>query len=164
MKNIKQLIEQYYDGDTTLEEEKLVREYLAAHPDAGESADQFLFAATTALKREEPQSSTVKKTKSIVWKRIAIGGTALAAGLALLIALRIQLSQPDAQFNPNSVSAQILVKPGINGNINDEELALEQARKALAFLSSKLNKGTSGINQLDQLEKSISTIQNKEQL
>lgn len=164
MKEIQQLLEKYYDGDTTLEEEKLVREYLAMHPDAAERADQYLFAAATALKNEESRAYLPKKKKNIIWKPIAIGGTALAAGLALLIGLRGQLTRTDESFNPNSISAQILVKPGVVGNIDNEELALEQARKALAFVSSKLNKGTAGINQLDQLEKSISTIQNKEQL
>ena len=44
MKDWKEMLERYYEGDTTLEEETLLREYLATHPEASDTASAQLMA------------------------------------------------------------------------------------------------------------------------
>jgi hypothetical protein len=162
MNNIKDLLERYYNGETSLEEEQWIRNYLARHPQEADATDRLLFSGLEALKAEAP-AAVQQKTRRIPWRYLAIGSSALAAGFALLIGLRQQSESPQPVI-AQTIGRTILVNPGVSGEINDEALALEQARKALAFVSSKLNKGTAGIGQLNHLEKSIITIQNKEEL
>ena len=162
MNDIKALLERYYNGETTLEEERMIGDYLAAHPEETEAADGLLFSGIAAVKDSGTTIAPVKKTRRIALGYIAVGGTALAAGLALLIGLRHSVEPPSVPLaiSPKS-NSKILVIPKASGEIKDEQQALEQARKALAYVSSKLNKGTAGIGRLNQLEQSISKIQNK---
>ena len=162
MTDIKALLERYYNGETTLEEEQMMGEYLAAHPEEADAADGLLFAGITAIKDSRTAIAPVKKPRRIALRYIAAGGAALAAGLALLIGLRHTIEPPAVPLavSPKSIN-EILVTPKASGEIKDEQQALEQARKALAYVSSKLNKGTAGMGRLNQLEQSISKIQNK---
>lgn len=161
MMNIEALLERYYNGDTTLEEEAIIREYLAIHPEAATEPDLLLFAGIDALKEDAKPAPLLQRKRSSL--RYWLGGsTALAAGLALFLVMR---QQPVASVaGEHSMNTALLVAPDVSGEITDEQQALEQARKALAFVSSKLNKGTSGIGHLNQLEESVSKIQNKEAL
>lgn len=163
MNNINDLLERYYNGETTLEEEKWIQEYLARHPHETDAPDRLLFSGLEALKEETAAPASPKSRRVIPWRYLAIGGGALAAGLALLIGLRQQPATPQPAL-AQTIGATLLVNPGVSGEVTDEAEALEQARKALAFVSSKLNKGTAGIGQLNHLEKSIITVQNKEEL
>lgn len=159
MMNIEALLERYYNGDTTLEEEAVIREYLVAHPEAAEEPDHLLVAGIDALK-ESARPAPVPQRKRAPLRYWLGGSTALAAGLALFLVMK---QQPVASVaGPQSLRTALLVTPNVSGEITDEQQALEQARKALAFVSSKLNKGTSGIGHLNQLEESVSKIQTKE--
>lgn len=165
MNNIEVLLERYYNGETTLEEEQWVREYLAKSSVSTHEADRLLFAGIQAVREEKAMGQPAAKPRRITLKYWAAAGGALAAGLALLFGLRHTTPPaPKLAMTQPSSTVEILVAPNVSGEIKDEQQALEQARRALAFVSSKLNKGTSGINHLNQLEQSISKIQTKEKL
>lgn len=167
MMDIEALLEKYYNGDTSPEEERLIREYFEQHPEQGHTPDALLFGATGAARAEKNTvPSAPKRLKS--FKRLLAGGPALAAGIALFFILRqsspstqqpiLQPSQPVS----GTLSTTLLVTPKVSGTIQDEQQALEQARKALTYVSSKLNKGVNGINHFNKLEQSLSKIQSKE--
>lgn len=166
MTDIEALLEKYYNGETTLDEERQIHEYFGRHPELSKTPDAQLFGATAAAKADEPKASPVQQSRKRL-PYLAIGGSAIAAGIALLLILR--LTAPiDPQHSaatgpaPQSISAALLVSPKVSGEIQDEQQALEQARKALTYVSRKLNKGINGINQFNKLEQSLSKIQNKE--
>ncbi len=167
MNDIEALLEKYYAGNTSLEEERRIREYFAQHPGQDATPDAMLAAAVQATQQDETPIASPRRRKTSLRFLMACG-TALAAGIALVITLRQSepvVQQPVASQTTGispALSSMILVSPDVSGEIQDELQALEQARKAPAYVSSKLNKGVSGINQFGKLEQSISKIQNKE--
>lgn len=167
MNDIKALLEKYYNGETSLDEERQIRDYFALHPEEKATPDAMLSGAIQAVKQDESKTLPLKPRRTL-FKYLALGGSALAAGLALLIGLRqtpqIRQSQPvqQAPATQQTIASVILAIPKVSGEVQDEQQALELARKTLAYMSSKLNKGIAGMNQLNKLEQSISKIQNKE--
>ncbi|WP_118973879.1 hypothetical protein [Taibaiella koreensis] len=166
MKDIKALLEKYYNGETSLEEERRIQNHFAQHPgEAGPDAQLFQ-AIDAAQSGRNPARHARRRFRPL--RYLAIGGPALAAGMALWFMLRQADPSPQATRPAavppaqQTISAAILVRPELSGEIQDEQQALEQARKALAYVSSKLNKGVNGIGRFSKLEQSISKIQTKE--
>lgn len=167
MNDIEALLEKYYAGETSLEEERRIREYFAQHPEQQGTPDAQLAAAVQAARDAQPDRALPQRRSNRL-KYLVACGTALAAGIALVITLKQPGVTPATQAAlqqttavSSALSRTILVRPDVSGEIQDEQQALEQARKALAYVSSKLNKGVTGINQFGKLEQSISKIQNK---
>lgn len=159
MKDWKEMLERYYEGDTTIEEETLLREYLAAHPEAGDTASAQLMADLAPL--HAPASKARKKY------RLHPGWWALPATAAALAAIFIFRDTQPPHRPPGTLSplaTQLLADPALQGEIKDEQLALEQARKALNYVSATLNKGIQGVQQLEKLDQSVDKIQNEQTL
>lgn len=155
MKDIKTLLQRYYEGDTTLEEEAYLKQYLAAHPDAADPASAALMTDlqyTIAPAAKERPSKRIRLSHGI-WAT-----TALAAAVTVLLWLRggPEVPLPDPAY---TLSDRLLADPAAEGEILDEQLALEQARKALSYVSAQLNKGAQGLRNLDRLDQSLSKIQ-----
>lgn len=159
MKDMKELLERYYEGDTSVEEEALLQQYLAAHPEEADKASAALMADLQAIKEPVPQ---VRKSH-----RLHPGWWALTATAAALAAIFIFRDTAPPHRPPGSLSplaAQLLADPAVKGEIKDEQVALEQARKALNYVSATLNKGIQGVQQLEKLDQSVDKIQNEQTL
>lgn len=164
MNDIAALLEKYYNGETSLDEERRIRAYFATHPEAERNADAQLSNAVQAI-RTAQSATPAAKPRGKALRYITACGAALAAGLVLVLTLRQPPALPQQPVKATESSAlvrAILVNPEVSGELHDEQQALEQARKALAFVSSKLNKGITGVRHFNKLEQSISKIQNKE--
>lgn len=115
---IEQLIERYWKGETTLEEEKRVKLYFKSNPALSKESDYFRF-----LKKEQQVTfeGKIKNRSNRAWLSAA---ATIAVGLITAI-LVIQESKNDPFA------------------IEDPKEAFEETRRALMMIGSGLNEGQS---------------------
>ena len=150
--DLKQLVEKFFDGETTVEEEKVLRAYFAkenvprqfvdvksyfmalekeSEPVLEEDFDQHLF--------EKMEGDTTRERKIKQW---AYSIMATAAAVLLLLWIGTKVSSNQLPY----------------GTINDPALAFNEARKALDMTAVEMNKG------LLPAEKTVNTIDKNLQL
>jgi len=156
MKDIKTLLQRYYDGETTLEEEAYLQQYLAAQPDAADPGTVQLMTDIKGIKATVQQPV---KRLPLAYRLWTISG--VAAAVAVLIWTSGPKPLTPLPVRTATLSSSLLADPELEGEIKDQTVALEQARKALTYVSIQLNKGTQGIRHLDQLEQSVDKIKNE---
>ncbi len=125
---IEQLIEKYWNGETTLEEEKRVKSHFVENPALSKESDYFRF-----LKKEQEVkfNPKVKKNSRRTWLSAA---ATVAIGL-ITAALVLQESNKDPFA------------------IEDPQRALEETRRALMMIGSGLNEGQSYALELTKINK-----------
>lgn len=152
MTEIQSLLERYYNAETTVAEEVLIREYLKDHPEAADPAS-VLLCKDVALLAAGPEPVKQKRPRCHLW-----WATVPAAAAVLLV---LWLSRPVTLPGHSGLTASLLTEEAVSGEIQDEVLALEQARKALNYVSATLNKGSRQIGQLEKLETAVDKIKNE---
>lgn len=148
---IEKLLEKYFEAETTIAEEKELKDYFASS-DVAQHLDQYkpIFGYATQAKQEqfsfapfgfEPRASATiplnsKKRKSVVWLSIA-------ASVAVLLSVGLftfnHYNQP--------VSEDL-------GTYDDPEVAFRETQKALALISKSVNKGIESMEYLNEYEQS----------
>ena len=127
---IKELLDKYFTGESSLPEEKLLREYLTANENI---PSQFEYARQLFLHFKE--NSEIK----YAGKTIRI--SAIAAGILLLAGFWLLYKKP----------AEPTVYAYINGvPVTDKNIALCEARKAFSLVSDNLRTGTKDLSQLSK--------------
>ena len=144
------LIEKYWAGESSLEEEQIIRDYLASDKVSSEHQDlvplfslfqqQGHVTLTKDIDRRlfinqdnDHQETKVRR----LWPRMA----AVAASLAILMVATFTYIQKN-----ETTTVQY-------AEIENAEEALEITMEALAYLGHNYDKGTSSIKHLKQLEK-----------
>lgn len=135
---IKKLKEKYWNGETTVEEEKKLKTLL--HKQEGNNPEKIFFEELEERKQDEGKIEfTYPKTRNnFIWKISSI-----AATIIILIAFAIgynSYEQPDPY------------------EITNPEQAYEVSLQALRLVSSELNKGmtySSRIEKINEVKKSI---------
>lgn len=150
------MLERYYDGETTTEEEALLQQYLAAHPEAADPASSAMMADLAAQNSPAPR---LRKKRSLHPGWWALTATAAAFAAIFIFRDTTPPHRPPGTLSP--LALQLLADPAVQGEIKDEQVALEQARKALNYVSATLNKGIQGVQQLEKLDQSVDKIQNE---
>ncbi len=130
---IKELLENYFAGDSSLEEEKLLKEVFRKNPGLSiEFPEASLFLAFAMEKDMEPKKSLVPNlepaTRNWTWVRIA-------ATILILIGT-LWIIKPE-MFNQRN--SQVFYEDSFS---NPDE-AYEEATKALAMVGKKINSGKS---------------------
>ncbi len=149
---MKALIEKYFEGETSLEEEAKLRDYFNDGPQSGEQVAEELkeyqpmfqhfatereqvlsddFDEALFLKMEAASDAKIVQMRT--WPRQLIR---IAAVGAVLMASMIFLQKS------NTTQAQQASVDWSKYEIKDEKVAYEETVKALKLLSSKLNKGS----------------------
>ncbi len=148
LNNIDKLIKKYLAGETTLNEEKDLKnyflktketpdkylkfKYLFGHLDE-KSAEKSTLKLDDIITKEKPANKT---RRIVIW--------AIAASIALLISVfALKNNQPEQK-----IYAYINGKP-----ITDKEMAMAETQKALLLISNNLNEGTSNLNHLKDFNK-----------
>lgn len=126
---IDKLIEKYWEGETSLEEEKEIREYLRYSNNARYGEIKMMFGFFEEEGKVQ-YTGTLKAPKSRIIKMSLFRSVAIAASMVLLIGVGIL-------YNHNN-------KPVLDdtyefGQIEDPELALEITKDALAYISFNIN-------------------------
>ena len=136
------LLDNYFAGKTSLEEEKWLQEYFNSEeempPEQVYAADMFRFfrqeAASEYLENEGPAARF--RRGSIL--KVAI----IAAAILILIAALLFLQKP----------AEPVTYAYMNGvPITDKETAMQETEKTLALVSEKLNQSTADLSHLSRL-------------
>ncbi|QYA26782.1 hypothetical protein G3I01_15200 [Gramella sp. MT6] len=131
LSKIEKLLERYEEGETSLAEEKMLREYFLKEevPEHLRSYQlMFTFSANQAGKRLEstPAVSSHNRKNWYAWSSIAA---------ILIVALGIFFFNDSSQrLNNNDL-----------GTISEEEIALEKAKETLAMVSQFMNEGKSDL-------------------
>jgi hypothetical protein len=160
IKEIRKLLDRFYAGETTLEEERILQEYFSSASIPEELLpDRDLFRSLESMGHVEPVPSGLnqkildiidQQEKRVVrTRRISIYSlSGLAAGLLVVIALYVGYFRGDG--------AGLLASHQITDTYKDPLDAYEEAKRTLAYVSSKLNEGTSELELVKQVSKTAS--------
>lgn len=117
---IEKLLEKYWAGETTVDEEKQIRRYFEKHPE--ESSLRSYFAGTQKKREIKPQKGFTHPGRRI--NRFWLSAAAAVLILLLSIPFVIQQQQPKNQFA-----------------VDDPAKAFEITKASLMMVSEGLNKG-----------------------
>ncbi len=148
---IKQLLGKYYEGMTSIEEDQILKDYFQNHDVPPElEADKELFAYAASEAKSFPmgsqlelklsnlidnQDSGEKKIRRLSWG-YRISGIAATAAIIVVCCLTL--------FKPKH---EIVFKD----TYDNPQLAYAEAKKALLYISTQLNRGTEPLSQVSKL-------------
>ncbi len=141
---IERLLAKYDEGETTLAEESLLRDYfLREDVPAHLTAYKLIFAFSAEQRnqsfRNEPQIKESRKNNRFAWTSIAA---------ILIVALGILFFNDSSQrLNENDL-----------GTISDEELALQKTKETLNMVSQIMNEGTADLVYLKEFNNTTNKI------
>jgi hypothetical protein len=157
IEEIRKMLERFYRGETSLEEEKMLQEYFASTSvpaelipdrdlfqsfDEGEEA----FEVPADLNQKILASIDRTERKETRTRRISLFSlSGLAAGLLVMIAVYLFFLRSDR--NSLIASNQMV------DTYQDPMMAYEEARNTLVYVSQKLSTGTSELEQVKQVSK-----------
>ena len=138
--NIEKLIEKYFEAETSIAEEKELKDYFASS-DVAQHLEQYkpIFGYVTQAKQEQFTSMIplkTKKRKSVVWLSVA-------ASVAVLLSVGL--------FTFNHYNQPISEDLG---TYDDPEVAFRETQKALALISQSVNKGIESMEYINEYEQS----------
>lgn len=144
---IELLLEKYFEAETSIAEEKELKDYFAS-PDVAQHLEQYkpIFGYAVHAKQEQFTATiplNAKKRKSVVWLSVA-------ASVAVLIG--VVLFAIDENQPPKTQDL---------GVIEDPEVAFRETQKALALISQHVNKGIGSMGYLNEFEQSKNRILKK---
>ena len=132
--NVDRLLEKYWEGNTSLEEEQALRHYfLEGEPEERHLVYRDLFT----FFREEKSITfpgTIAKPARIIRQRY-LGWTGIAASILLIVSISVVIVVNRYD------SGQAKVDPWAKYEVNDPQLAKAATENALVFLSTRMRKG-----------------------
>ncbi len=138
------LLEKYIAGDTSLSEEKWLREYFASEaitsPGQEYAKELFrYFRQEGDLEEAATEYKEVKRPASWFGRAIFQRMAGIAAAILILAGTMFFLKKPD----------EPVVYAYINGvAISDKDLAMDETQKALLLITEKLSESTAGLSHL----------------
>jgi len=160
LEEIRKMLERFYRGETTLEEERLLREYFSSARVPEELlADRDLFRSLEpsgnfvtvpdSLNRKILEVIDKQEKKEVRTRRISVFAlSGLAAGLLVVIALYVGYFRVDQTVQ--------MASSQITDTYNDPQDAYEEAKRTLSYVSAKLNTGTSELEYVKKITKTSS--------
>lgn len=164
LKHIKALLEKFYEGATSAEEEAELMEFYSREkvPEALQADRELFVSMASAGEPVEVPADLNKKIISVLSeaehaetrsRRIGIYSfSALAAGLLILFSVYMGFLRED--------QTQVMTQYAIE----DPERAYEEAKKALEYVSMKWNDGTGQLGNLQQVNKTMETVSTMKKL
>jgi len=137
LSNIEKLLEKYFEGETTLSEEKELKVYFTgesvpSHLERYKDLFQFFANESQVTATSEVQLST-NKVPWYTW----IG---VAASIALVVGLFIKDVPPGAD------------PEGVYGTYDDPEIALQKTKEALDLVARLMNEGKKDLVYLNEFD------------
>ncbi len=138
--NIKKLLDKYFDGTTSIDEENTLKEYFTKNDIPIHLQDYKAMFTYFAENKEEVSSKNIQvKTKKKTWRFNWL--IALAAVLLLFVSVY--------QFTPKGLT---------EAEIKEAQIAFDETKKAFQLISDNLNKGNNAIAYLNEYESTKSKI------
>jgi len=157
---IRKLLDRFYLGETSLEEEKILQKYFSSASVPEELIpDRDLFrslgdasnsvAVPEGLNQKVLDVIDQQEKKMVRTRRISVFSlSGLAAGLLVVIALYVGYFRDDA---PGLLASNQMID-----TYEDPQDAYEEARSTMAYVSAKLNTGTSELEHVKKASKATS--------
>jgi hypothetical protein len=156
---IKKLLEKYYNGETTLQEERLLKEYFTGGdvPEEYQAEkiqfDYLLFSGKNNLKDETFDGRVMRKLEGgdnlivrIMQRRSWFYATAgMAATILILLAIFIR-------FEP--------MQQKLQDTYSDPQTAYNEAKKVLFFVSKQFNKGADKLQPIGAYTDGVKELEN----
>lgn len=168
LKKAEVLIEKYYNGETSPEEELQLREFFRTAENIPEHLmpEKELFSLyLKAADEEVPIHGYIKNLERVIDSRsVTSPGTrksiiyrisGIAAGIALLLTSYFLLV--NKPFTDDRRQA-------LKDTYENPQLAYEETQKVLLYISQKMNKGTAPLSNVSKLNKPVQNIQNLKKL
>ena len=157
LEEIRKILERFYQGESTLEEEKMLEDYFSSTtvpeemiPDKdlfksfGGGSESIIVPAD--LNQKIIDSIGQVERKATRTRRISIFSlSGLAAGLLIMIAVYLFYIRTD--------KPELLASNQMIDTFQDPMDAYEEAKRALVFVSAKLNNGTNELEHVKQVRK-----------
>jgi len=159
IEEVRKMLDRFYQGETSLDEEKLLMDYFSSTKVPEElipDKDLFLSFGPETETISVPADLNKKiiaaidrvEKKEVKTHRISIFSlSGLAAGLLIMIAVYLFYVRDDTQ--------ELIASTQITDTYEDPLEAYEEAKRTLAYVSSKLNSGTSELKHVQQVTKSV---------
>jgi hypothetical protein len=155
LKEIKRLLDKYYDGDTSLEEEHLLRDFFR-NSEVPEDMfiDKELFVQMEREQNKIPENKElthslhqiidlqVKRENKIKRLNLFYKVSSVAAGIAIIVISYLAV----VQNNKKTLE---------NDTYQDPKVAYEQVKRTLLYISQNLNHGTETLNQVSRINEGM---------
>lgn len=142
LNNIEQLLEKYFEGETSIAEELQLKEYFnSEHVASHLEVHKPLFSYFSQSKKDKMNFSSILPSKKRIYT-LCIG---VAASLLFIVGIVTFWDKPSA-------------KQEDLGSFEDPEIAFRETQKALAMLSENVNVGIQSLEYVNEYEKTKKTI------
>jgi len=148
LNRIENILEKYFEGETTIAEENQLKEYFSS-PNVAQHLEQYksLFGYFSQAKEQKSTYEIPLQTKkrSVTWLSIA-------ASAVILLGIGTYFFASEQKDTPAVVSQTEL------GTYDNPEEALKATQKALALLSNHVNVGIESVSYIKEYEQSKNKI------
>jgi len=144
---IEDLLEKYFQGETSIAEEKELKNYFSS-PNVAQHLEQYkpMFGYFSQVKEQKSTQTILLKTKkrNVAWLSIA-------ASVVVLLGVGTYFYVSEKNAAPAVAQTEL-------GTYDDPEEALAATQKALALLSSNVNVGIESVQYIKEYEQSKNKI------
>jgi hypothetical protein len=144
---IEDILEKYFQGETTIAEENQLKEYFSS-PDVAQHLEQYkpMFGYFSQVKEQKSTQTIPLKTKkrNVAWLSIA-------ASAVVLLGIGTYFYTSEKNATPVTTQSEL-------GTYDDPEEALAATQKALALLSNNVNVGIESVQYIKEYEQSKNKI------
>ena len=144
---IEDLLEKYFQGETSIAEEKELKNYFSS-PNVAQHLEQYkpMFGYFSQVKEQKSTQDIPLKTKkrNVAWLSIA-------ASVVVLLGVGTYFYVSEKNAAPAVAQTEL-------GTYDDPEEALAATQKALALLSSNVNVGIESVQYINEYEQSKNKI------
>lgn len=144
---IEDILEKYFQGETTIAEENQLKEYFSS-PDVAQHLEQYkpMFGYFSQVKEQKSTQTIPLKTKkrNVAWLSIA-------ASAVVLLGIGTYFYTSEKNATPVTAQSEL-------GTYDDPEEALAATQKALALLSNNVNVGIESVQYIKEYEHSKNKI------
>jgi hypothetical protein len=144
---IEDILEKYFQGETSIAEEKELKDYFSS-PNVAQHLEQYkpMFGYFSQVKEQKSTQTIPLKTKkrNVAWLSIA-------ASVVVLLGVGTYFYVSEKNAAPAVAQTEL-------GTYDDPEEALAATQKALALLSSNVNVGIESVQYIKEYEQSKNKI------
>jgi len=138
---IESLLDKYFDGETTLAQERELQDYFSS-PDVAQHLEQYRSMFGYFAKEKDQRFNGTLPLEPR--KRNVVAWLSVAASVAVLLGI--------GTFAYNNLESQ--AAPEELGTYDNPELAMKETQKALDLLSGHFNKGVESVSYINEYEQS----------
>ena len=147
LNKIEDILEKYFQGETTITEENQLKEYFSS-PNVAQHLEQYkpMFGYFSQVKQQKSTQNIPLKTKkrNVAWLSIA-------ASVVVLLSIGTYFYVSEKNTAPVVAQSEL-------GTYDDPEEALAATQKALALLSNNVNVGIGSVQYIKEYEQSKNKI------